>query len=94
MLSGQKNDQVFTLVFYNVENLFDLKDHPETQDEEFTPESEKAWDMEKYQKKLDDLSAVIRAIKKDELPEIIGLSEVENKKGDGGEHPDKNIGKG
>jgi endonuclease/exonuclease/phosphatase family metal-dependent hydrolase len=47
---------------------------------EFTPESEKAWDMEKYQKKLDDLAAVIRAIDKKGLPEIIGLSEVENKK--------------
>ncbi|KPL13343.1 MAG: hypothetical protein AMS26_14815 [Bacteroides sp. SM23_62] len=80
MLSGQKNDPGFTIAFYNVENLFDLEDHPETQDEEFTPGSDKAWDMEKYQKKLDDLSAVIRAIGKEELPEIIGLSEVENKK--------------
>jgi predicted extracellular nuclease len=80
MLSGQKNDLAFTVAFYNVENLFDLSDHPETQDEEFTPESEKAWDMEKYEKKLDDLSFVLRAINKDELPEIIGLCEVENKK--------------
>ncbi|MCK4852984.1 MAG: hypothetical protein KAT31_01950 [Bacteroidales bacterium] len=80
MLYGQKKDQVFTVVFYNVENLFDLEDHPETQDEEFTPESEKAWDMERYLKKLDDISAVIRAVNKDELPEIVGLSEVENKK--------------
>jgi predicted extracellular nuclease len=79
MLSGQRNDQVFTVAFYNVENLFDLEDQPGTQDEEFTPESEKAWDLKKYQKKLDDLSAVIFAINKDELPEIIGLSEVENK---------------
>ena len=80
MLSGQKNDLAFTIAFYNVENLFDLVDHPETQDEEFTPESEKAWDMEKYEKKLDDLSSVLLAINKDELPEIIGLCEVENKK--------------
>ena len=74
IIFGQKNDPLFTVAFYNVENLFDLEDHPITQDEEFTPESEKAWDMEKYQKKLDDLSAVIRAIDKKELPEIIGLS--------------------
>ena len=80
MLSAQKNDPTFTVAFYNVENLFDLENHPGTRDGEFTPESEKAWDMEKYQKKLDDLSAVIQAIDKDELPEIIGLSEVENKK--------------
>lgn len=80
ILSGQKNDPVFTVAFYNVENLFDIEDHPETDDEEFTPESEKAWDMEKYEKKLDDLTSVFRAINDDELPEIIGLSEVENKK--------------
>ena len=80
MLSGQKKKPVFTIAFYNVENLFDLEDHPETQDGEFTPSSEKAWDMEKYQKKLDDLSAVIQAIDKDDLPEIIGLGEVENEK--------------
>ena len=80
MLSGQKKDQLFTVAFYNVENLFDLEDHPDTQDEEFTPASEKAWDMERYEKKLEDLSSVLRAINKNELPEIIGLSEVENKK--------------
>jgi hypothetical protein len=52
MLSGQKNDLAFTVSFYNVENQFDLSDHPETRDEEFTPESEKTWDLEKYEKKL------------------------------------------
>ncbi len=80
MLSCQDNNPGFTVAFYNVENLFDLEDHPDTQDEEFTPGAAKAWDMQKYRKKLDDLSAVIRAIGKDGLPEIIGLCEVENKK--------------
>jgi endonuclease/exonuclease/phosphatase family metal-dependent hydrolase len=79
-LSGQTKDQEFTIVYYNVENLFDLEDHPDTQDEEFTPESEKAWDIEKYEKKLDDIAEVIKAVRKEELPEIVGLSEVENKK--------------
>jgi endonuclease/exonuclease/phosphatase family metal-dependent hydrolase len=80
MLNGQQKKAAFTVVFYNVENLFDLEDHPDTEDEEFTPLSEKAWDMEKYEKKLEDLSAVIKAVNEDELPEIVGLSEVENKK--------------
>ena len=80
VLNGQKKEAAFTVLFYNVENLFDLEDHPDTRDEEFTPGSEKAWDMEKYERKLDDLSAVIKAVNDDELPEIVGLSEVENKK--------------
>ena len=79
-LFGQQQDHTFTVASYNVENLFDLEDNPETEDEEFTPASAKAWDLKKYEKKLDDLAAVISAIDQDGLPEIIGLCEVENKK--------------
>lgn len=77
---AQNKDQVTTVMFYNVENLFDTADNPDTEDEEFTPESEKAWDMERYEKKLDDIASVIRAVNSDELPEIVGLCEVENRK--------------
>ena len=80
ILFGQQQDHTFTVASYNVENLFDLEDNPETEDEEFTPASAKAWDLKKYEKKLDDLAAVISAIDQDGLPEIIGLCEVENKK--------------
>ena len=69
-----------TVAFYNVENLFDLEDEPGKRDEEFTPESEKQWNSVRYQKKLDDLSRVISAINEGDLPEIVGLCEVENKK--------------
>lgn len=69
-----------TIAFYNVENLFDLEDEPGKEDEEFTPESKKKWNKERYDKKLNDLSKVLSSINKDELPEIIGLCEVENQK--------------
>ncbi len=71
---------LFTVVFYNVENLFDTIDHPAFEDEEFTPESEKDWNTERYNKKLTDISRVLSETGKGELPEIIGLAEVENKK--------------
>jgi predicted extracellular nuclease len=67
-----------TVVFYNVENLFDTTDAPEKADEEFTPDSEKNWNTERYEKKLEDLARVISAINEGDLPEIVGLSEVEN----------------
>jgi len=70
----------FTVVFYNVENLFDTLDDPLTEDDEFTPGSEKNWTPERYQKKLEDISKVLSSINKKELPEIIGLCEVENRK--------------
>ncbi len=79
-LAAQKKDRVLTVMFYNVENLFDTESEPGKEDEEFTPESEKAWDMQKYEKKLEDIASVIRAVNKEELPEIVGLCEVENGK--------------
>ena len=42
---------MFTVVFYNVENLFDTENDPNTEDDEFTPEGNKKWDSEKYLKK-------------------------------------------
>jgi predicted extracellular nuclease len=77
---AQKKEQAMTLMFYNVENLFDTEHDPAKQDEEFTPESEKAWDLAKYQKKLDDIASVISAVGNGKLPAIVGLAEVENQK--------------
>lgn len=68
-----------TMVFYNVENLYDTIDDPRTNDNEFLPDSEKKWTPERYQKKLEDISKVLSSINSHELPEIIGLCEVENK---------------
>lgn len=67
-----------TIAFYNVENLFDLEDAPGKADEEFTPEGEKNWNKERYEQKLEDIARVISALNEGDLPEIVGLSEVEN----------------
>jgi len=69
----------YTVVSYNVENLFDTVDDPKIPDEEFLPTSEKKWDSERYQKKLNNLVRVITEINPKELPEIVGLVEVENR---------------
>lgn len=66
----------YRIAFYNVENLFDTKDDPETKDEEFTPTSKKQWTPERYQEKLDHLTKVVSGM---EFPAILGVSEVENK---------------
>ncbi len=78
--AAQKKDQQFTIVFYNVENLFDIMDAPGKDDDEFTPGGEKKWSQDRYEKKLDDLAIVLSSVNENELPEIIGLCEVENKK--------------
>lgn len=69
----------FTIVYYNVENLFDTIDAPDKWDEEFTPGSDKKWDSKKYFKKLSNLADVFDSIGTKGLPAIIGLEEVENR---------------
>lgn len=76
---GYNKKRNITVVFYNVENLFDTKNTPDGRDAEFTPEGKNKWTDERYNKKLDDISTVLGSINKKELPEIIGLCEVENR---------------
>jgi predicted extracellular nuclease len=68
----------YTVVFYNVENLFDTIDDPNKIDEDFLPNSEKEWNSAKYLKKIDDLARVIYSIDSVKLPVLVGLCEVEN----------------
>lgn len=74
-----KNKKYFTIVGYNVENLFDTINDPSINDSEYTPESKKKYDTRKYNEKLENLSKVLSSINKNELPEIIGLTEIENR---------------
>ncbi|KPK86737.1 MAG: hypothetical protein AMS27_04355 [Bacteroides sp. SM23_62_1] len=80
LASGQRSGKEFTIVFYNVENLFDTEDELLKEDEEFTPVSAKGWNQEKYEKKLENIGRVLSSIKSSGLPEIIGLCEIENRK--------------
>ena len=63
------------IAFYNVENLFDTKDDPNKPDEEYMPNSEKKWTIERYNTKLDQLGKVIKAMG---TPALLGVCEVEN----------------
>ncbi len=67
-----------TTVFYNVENLLDTIDNPLTKDDDFTPTGSNNWTSKRYQKKISDIAWVLANINKNELPELIGLAEVEN----------------
>jgi len=67
-----------TIAFYNVENLFDTKDDPFTNDNDFTPKGRKKWNEERYYKKINDLARVVNVMSKKDWPVIVGLAEVEN----------------
>lgn len=70
------------IAFYNVENLFDTIDSPDTDDSEFLPDGANRWSGKRYLAKLDKLSEVISKIGNELVhqgPTLIGLSEIENR---------------
>lgn len=66
-----------SIVFYNVENLFDTEDDPRTNDADFLPTGKLKWTEERYNHKLQQLAKAI-SWTGPELPAVIGLCEVEN----------------
>lgn len=70
-----------TIMFYNVENLFDTVDDPAVDDNEFLPEGPKLWNQTKYWKKMANLEKVVDAVSTEnrQYPAVIGLCEVENR---------------
>ncbi|WP_203256274.1 endonuclease/exonuclease/phosphatase family protein [Hyunsoonleella ulvae] len=70
-----------TVAFYNIENLFDLRNSKFTNDNDFLPNSVKRWTPKRYKNKLRKLGFAISNIGREETgkhPAIIGLAEVEN----------------
>ncbi len=73
---SQEPSQVFTAAWWNVENLFDTRDDPRTNDGEFTPKGDRHWTRRKLDSKLQGLYKTLTMM---ELPDVMGLAEVENK---------------
>ena len=73
-----QDSRSLSFVFYNVENLFDVKDDPLTNDDEFTPEGSKHWTYDRYHTKVDHIARVLTGIGEWELPALVGLCEIEN----------------
>lgn len=71
--------QTVRVMFYNVENLFDTIDSPDTRDESFLPDGDYQWNGYKYYTKLQRISKVILNTGEWDLPAVIGLCEVENR---------------
>jgi endonuclease/exonuclease/phosphatase family metal-dependent hydrolase len=65
-------------MFYNVENLFDTKNDPEKNDDEFLPEGSRHWTNTRFFQKINHISQVVVAAGEGDYPSVIGLSEIEN----------------
>lgn len=80
-ISLYSQEKKYVVMFYNVENLFDIYDDPNVADEEFTPNGAKKWTRKKYDKKVSNIAKVIYSISEanKDYPAIIGFSEIENR---------------
>ena len=78
----EKRYALYSVAFYNVENLFDTMHDEGKNDHEYLPNGQNKWDNTKYQAKLQNTAKIISKLSTDKLPigpAIIGLSEIENR---------------
>ena len=68
----------FRILFWNTENLFDYKDDPKKNDNEFLPDATRRWTYFRYRDKVKNLAKAIIASGDEYVPDLVGLCEVEN----------------
>lgn len=68
------------LMFYNVENMFDIYDDTIKDDNDFLPKGLLRWNETRYNRKINDIYKVIVAAGEWSPPEVIAFCEVENRK--------------
>ncbi len=74
---SQSSDTLL-VAFWNLQNLFDTIDDPIKDDEEFLSSSELEWNEERLEKKMFNMSRVIRLMNNGNGPDILGVCEVEH----------------
>ena len=78
IISDLVAQQQFLVMEYNVENLFDCKHDSLKDDVMYMPESPRGWTFTKFNKKIQNISKVILSSSGRQVPDIVGLCEIEN----------------
>jgi hypothetical protein len=68
------------IMFYNVENLFDIYNDPLTDDDEFLPSGVRRWNYKRYSRKINSVYKTIMAAGEWEPPAVVAFCEIENRK--------------
>ena len=77
----EKRYNMYGVMFYNLENLFDTINSNGTYDLEFSPSGARQWDGRKYWSKVHNMAYAFSQMKTPNTPygpAIIGVSEIEN----------------
>ncbi len=80
-VAAQKKYEVYSVGFYNLENLFDTIHDAGKNDFEFLPEGTNKWGTMRYSNKLKNMATVLNEMSTDMLPmglAAVGVSEIEN----------------
>lgn len=83
LFSQKPTFKVACIGFYNLENLFDTLDSPDTDDSEFLPNGTRRWTPAVYQEKQKNLARVVSELGTEVTPDgvaILGVAEVENRR--------------
>ncbi len=76
---AKNKEELFRVVEYNVENLFDVEDDSLTNDDSFTPQGDHHWTYTRFKTKMYNIAKTLIAIGEGEAPALVGLCEVENR---------------
>lgn len=80
---AQKTERkLYSVAFYNLENLFDTIHDAGKNDQEFLPDGSYHWTARKYEAKLQNLAKVLGSLSRDRVPQgpaFIGVAEAENR---------------
>jgi len=74
----QRDKNTIRICFYNLENFFDYEKSSSKNDGDFTPEGSYHWTKTKFENKAKNIAKVFAAMGEWNLPEIIGVCEIEN----------------
>lgn len=78
-----QRQHLYSVAFYNLENLFDTLHDEGKNDYDFLPSGRYAWGTRKYEAKLKNLARVLSQLSRDRVPQgpaCIGVAEVENRR--------------
>lgn len=78
----KKQEKIYGIAFYNLENMFDTLHDEGKNDYEYLPEGRNKWTEEKYRAKLKNMSTVLSQLATDRVEggaAVIGMAEVENR---------------